>query len=345
MKVFFVIMSARFGGITHSLLEFFFISLFTVKFLKHSLFTFTRLSPCFFGIFLGFLNTVSDEDVIKDSTGANLPQIEADTAETGVFVKIRISNIFGIRNLRLHPGTLVVRVLDLLGLPLSLIFRVLHARGNPFSVFFIIPVVGFRSIRISDLFRDIIPSFRFFVFGIINEFLIDPIGGFFGIGVRDGFGSQKGPVIFQATLSDHFVVQQGLIGVVRLDNQSVQMGQLIKSRSGLLFTIQILSVVIENDMHLLVATTNIRTKHDVVLGFTGEGRLIEAGRSHLNVATSTVNLLLVLDGVLDDQVFTFVGELIKLGGQVVKFGIGRGLDTHVAIDVSVPFSMTMFEGA
>lgn len=55
--------------------------------------------------------------------------------------------------------------------------------------------------------------------------------------------------------------------------------------------------------------------------------LVEVGGEDLDVTASAVDLLLVLDGELDDQGLSLVAEGLKAGRQGVKAGVLAGLDT------------------
>lgn len=55
--------------------------------------------------------------------------------------------------------------------------------------------------------------------------------------------------------------------------------------------------------------------------------LVEVRGEDLDIATSAVNLLFVLDGELDDQGFSLIAKGLKAGRQCVKAGVLAGLDT------------------
>lgn len=55
--------------------------------------------------------------------------------------------------------------------------------------------------------------------------------------------------------------------------------------------------------------------------------LVEVRGEDLDVAASAVDLLLVLDGELDDQGRSLVAERLKAGRHGVKAGILAGLET------------------
>lgn len=55
--------------------------------------------------------------------------------------------------------------------------------------------------------------------------------------------------------------------------------------------------------------------------------LVEVRGEDLDVTASAVDLLLVLDGELDDQRLPLVAERIKAGGQGIETGVLAGLET------------------
>lgn len=67
--------------------------------------------------------------------------------------------------------------------------------------------------------------------------------------------------------------------------------------------------------------------HVLVRGVTVEGGLVNGAGQDLDVATTAVDLLLVLDGILDDELLALVAELGELGGDLVEAGILRGVQT------------------
>jgi len=62
---------------------------------------------------------------------------------------------------------------------------------------------------------------------------------------------------------------------------------------------------------------------------------IEGAVEELGIATTAVNVLLVLDGELQDQRLVLVGEGLELGGGGVELGVLAGLDALVLVGVTV----------
>lgn len=65
----------------------------------------------------------------------------------------------------------------------------------------------------------------------------------------------------------------------------------------------------------------VHTKHDFVRRFTVHFFGLQVAVEQLDISTATVNVLLVLDRVLDDQVLVFVGERWELLGQRIEPGV------------------------
>ena len=68
-----------------------------------------------------------------------------------------------------------------------------------------------------------------------------------------------------------------------------------------------------------------------VLGF-------QAAVEQLGVAAAAVNVLLVLDGELEDQRLFAVGEGLELGGRGVELGVLARLDALALLGVAVKLS-------
>lgn len=63
--------------------------------------------------------------------------------------------------------------------------------------------------------------------------------------------------------------------------------------------------------------------------------MVNSGGEDLDVSTSAVNLLLMLDSVLNNQVLLGVRELGELGSVGIETSILRGLDSLVGLSISV----------
>merc|ERR1719206_1243817 len=73
-------------------------------------------------------------------------------------------------------------------------------------------------------------------------------------------------------------------------------------------------------------STDVRSEHDIVRGVSVHVSLIKLTVEQLDVSTTTVNVLLVLNSELDDEGFVHIREGLELGREGVKLGILAGLD-------------------
>ena len=65
---------------------------------------------------------------------------------------------------------------------------------------------------------------------------------------------------------------------------------------------------------------------------------VQAAVEQLGVAAAAVNVLLVLDGELDNDRLVAVGEGLELGGRGVKLGVLARLDALALLGVAVKLS-------
>merc|ERR1719323_2005976 len=280
----------------------FFIFIFLIFRILSFLFSIFGNSPSFFTNFLSFFNVISDQNVVKDGTRLDLPQIETDFAD---FIKLGnvlsiISIVFGVVDFGMDPFSFVVWVIDLSWFPFSLVVRVIDHRWFPFAVHFIIPILRFGSIRISNMFR-LIPVLGFGVFGIINLGPIVPIFRFFGFRILDFLGWQKVPVLFKSSFLSRFVINENFVGTIRLDNQGVEMGENVILATDFLLNQVILAFVVEDDMDFLGSrTTDVRAEHNEVRGFSVHVSLVQRTVKKLGVTTTTINVLFMFDCELND---------------------------------------------
>merc|ERR1719323_2917578 len=266
----------------------FFIFIFLIFRILSFLFSIFGNSPSFFTNFLSFFNVISDQNVVKDGTRLDLPQIETDFAD---FIKLGnvlsiISIVFGVVDFGMDPFSFVVWVINL--------------SWFPFSVHFIIPILRFGSIRISNVFR-LVPVLGFGVFGIINLGPIVPIFRFFGFRILDFLGWQKVPVLFKSSFLSRFVINENFIGTIRLDNQGVEMSENVILATDFLLNQVILAFVVEDDMDFLGSwTTDVRAEHNEIRGFSMHISLIQRAVKKLGISTTTINVLFMFDCELND---------------------------------------------
>merc|ERR1740128_70796 len=89
------------------------------------------------------------------------------------------------------------------------------------------------------------------VFRVINLGSLVPVFGFLGFRILDGLGGEEVPVSFQISRLNFFIVDQDFIGLVRFDNQSVQVGVDIILWSNFFLDQMVLSLVVEDNMDFL----------------------------------------------------------------------------------------------
>lgn len=78
-----------------------------------------------------------------------------------------------------------------------------------------------------------------------------------------------------------------------------------------------------------IKSTNIRSKHDVVLRFSVHLLLVQVRRKHLDVTTTTVHLLLMLHRVLDYQGLPFVAEWLEARRDGIESAVLGSLQAFV----------------
>mmetsp|Transcript_18877 Transcript_18877/g.41138 ORF Transcript_18877/g.41138 Transcript_18877/m.41138 type:complete len:218 (+) Transcript_18877:545-1198(+) len=215
------------------------------------------------------------------------------------------------------PRALVVGIVDHLGLPRALEVGIVNHGGFPLTVILVIPVVWLLGIGIGDLLGNVIVTLRLLVLGIGNPLLINPVIRLGLVRVLDLLRGQEVELILKLSIADGLVVDENLKGVIRADDESVEVGQLIILHLDLLLheEIIILLVVVEDGVGLLVGgAANVRTEHDGVGSIAAKllGRELLPAGEQLDVGAAAVNLLLVLDGELDDELLA-VGRLEGLG--------------------------------
>merc|ERR1712048_1446304 len=244
---------------------------------------------------------ISDDDVVKDGLGFHLPQVETDEAESIILVHTVIIDI--------------LRIGDSLGLPLSLVLGVVLHGGLPLTILLIIPVIRLLGIGIHNtLLLD--PVSRLGILWIIHHGCVHPITRLLVIWVWDDLWLQELPVILHVSGVHFRLVNVHLDGVVGVQSQSVQVrhtprGILLVGKIRLLQ--DILALVVEDQMSSLGVSALVRAKHDVVRSWVTEGGWVLNLRANLDIATTALDVLLVLGLVLDDQALAFVTEGIKIG--------------------------------
>jgi len=165
-------------------------------------------------------------------------------------------------------------------------------------------------------------------------------------------------------------MQVYLVGLVGENDGSVEVGVDISLGPDLTLDEVVLALVVHDEVHPLGRAAHVRAEHDavkdgknelnfhrirlrqcsarsvceverrrgagfyvLVLGLALELLLVKRARADLDVGTTAILGLLVLDGVLDHEGLVLVGELGEGGRQLVEPGILRGLDALVLLGV------------
>merc|ERR1740123_515844 len=135
---------------------------------------------------LGSLGIVSDHEVVENSSRLDLPQVKPELAHL-----VKLANglgllliVLGVLDFGVDPGTLVVRVINLLGFPLSLVLGVVDHGGLPLSVHLIVPVLWLGGVGVGDVL-GLLPVLGLGVLGVINLGRVNPVGRLALLGVLD----------------------------------------------------------------------------------------------------------------------------------------------------------------
>mmetsp|Transcript_16712 Transcript_16712/g.33787 ORF Transcript_16712/g.33787 Transcript_16712/m.33787 type:complete len:415 (+) Transcript_16712:148-1392(+) len=326
-------------GFTLSLLLLFFGLLGIIE---HLLLSFLHRLICLLQEGLSLLDAVRDDKVVEDGSRLHLPEVESNSSEILVLVDGVIISVFRVRNHRMNPWALVVRVLDPLCLPRTLELRVVDHWGFVLAIGLVIPILWLLGLGVNDLCRNIIVALRFHVLWVVHHILINPVLWFALVRILDFLGWEEIPIIGEAASRLLLAVNLDNVSLVWLHNESVYMGELVVLALDIFLNQMLLALVSENNVNLLGAvSTDIRTEHDGILlfGFLIKGSTIETRRENLDVSASAVDFLRVLDGELDDKVFAGVVEnLIEVRSQGVELGVLASLEALVLLFVAVPIS-------
>merc|ERR1740133_355596 len=185
----------------------------------------------------------------------------------------------------------------------------------------VIDVFWLGGLRVGKLGRDVVMALWLGVLWVIHLGLIDPVLWLLVLWVIDLLLLKELPALGEGTSLDRYAIDGHIEGVVWLDSQGVKVGELVALGTEVLSLQQVLLVVVEDEVGALGHTADVRSKHDVVLGVSVEFLAVEWGRSKLEVSTTAVDVLLVLDGVLNDESLVLVAESREGGRDSVELGI------------------------
>lgn len=128
------------------------------------------------------------------------------------------------------------------------------------------------------------------------------------LGVRDLLRRQERPVFFEAARFLLLSVDLDSVSSIGVDDESVQVRKSVRFALGFLLPQEVGALVVEDEVDTLVGTANIGTSHDGVFSFTVEVLGIVSRREELDVASTAVNVLTVLDRELENKVLAFSVE-------------------------------------
>jgi hypothetical protein len=289
---------------------------------------------------MGQVDVVSDKEVVKDGTSLDLPDLNTKIFKVVVEEDVGIGLVSGVVDLGVNPWALVSGVGDHLGAPGTLVFGVGDLRGLPFAIELIVPIVRLVGFRIRDGGGDGVPVGGFHIFGIGDLSSINPVGRLGLAGILDLLGGEEAPVIIVAS-GDLLVVDENLVGLIGLNDESIDVVILVSLARDGLGDHEVLTPVVEDDVHSTSGgSTDIWTEHDGIWRVTVEVGLIKTGRKQLDVSSTAINVLLLLDGVLEDEGLTMSGGngLVQLGGNLVEAGVIICLETLILLGIAVIFT-------
>merc|ERR1712187_910095 len=121
---------------------------------------------------------ICKDNIVKDRSSLDLPQVKTEEAEVGILVNGIIILILWIGNLLRFPEALVCWIRDPLHIPVALVlWIVLHGR-LPFTILLIIPVIGLLGLSIHDSLLGH-PVIRLLIIGIGNLLGLQDLPVFF----------------------------------------------------------------------------------------------------------------------------------------------------------------------
>merc|ERR1719181_1324552 len=104
---------------------------------------------------LRLLLVVRHEDVVEDRAAVHRPELEADRGQVLVF-RVGLRRVVLVRDHRVLPGALVIRVIYHRRLPFALVVRVVDHRRLPLAVLLGVPVFRLLGFRVGNFRRDVV---------------------------------------------------------------------------------------------------------------------------------------------------------------------------------------------
>ena len=256
------------------------------------------LAPGLLGELLSSGKVVRDKDVVKDGARLDLPELKSNKLGVLEVVQKRIGLELGIVNIRGNPDSLVGRVVNLLGLEIALEIRVGLGGCLPGAVLLVVPVGRLGGIRVSNGGRDVVPSGRLHILGVIDLGSLVPVLWLGGLGVLDLLGGEQVPVLLEGTRPLLNEINEDLVGVVGVEYEGVDVSEGVGLCRDVVLDEVVLALVGQDDVDLLGGVAaNVGAKHDGVGGVAAKVLHLGGGRGgdELDVATAAVEVLLVLN--------------------------------------------------
>mmetsp|Transcript_143897 Transcript_143897/g.253859 ORF Transcript_143897/g.253859 Transcript_143897/m.253859 type:complete len:348 (-) Transcript_143897:88-1131(-) len=278
---------------------------------------------------------IGNNNVVKDSAGLHLPEVNPNEAEIELG-ELRVVKVFRVGDLLHLPNAYVLIVLYLLRSPLALPSVIVHHRCLPITILLIVPIVrpDGRWIRNAPLLH---PTIWLLVKRVIHLGIVMPILGLLVVRILDLLRLQQLPIFLEFSPIDFRLINVHLTCVVVVQGQSVQMGcsyHLLLVRHVMLLQ-HIIAPVSKDQMSPLLVAAPVWTEHDVVLSRIAKHlAIILLHGAHLDVATTTINILVILDLVLDDDVLAPIVEWWEIGGNVIEPIIRECLQASVLLLVT-----------
>merc|ERR1712228_984441 len=121
-----------------------------------------------FGKDVGLGRIVSNDDIVKNGTTFDLPQVKPQETKIVELVNTVIVFVFGIRDLLGFPNTLVSWVGNSFPVPITFVRWIVFHWCFPLPILFVVPIIWLFGITVNNtLIFD--PIIGFLVFGIIDH--------------------------------------------------------------------------------------------------------------------------------------------------------------------------------
>merc|ERR1719265_2868699 len=271
---------------------------------------------------VSFCLIIADDHIVENGAALDLPQVEADEAKLGIAVDLVIMLVLRVVNLLDLPEALVCWVGDALDGPLTLVVWIVLHWGLPLAILLIIPIIGLLSLRID------------------NALLSDPFIWFLVLRVIDLLWLEDFPVVCDGAFVDLLLIDLHPDSVVRLEDQSVQVGSAVIILLVLEVSLlqHILTIVVNDEVGSLGVAAFVRSKHNVVSSWVAKLGLVFHLWANLDIATSTLDVLLILGLILDVELLPFVAERRESSGRAEELGVLCGLHSVVFLLILEPLA-------